>query len=81
MDIEIDNPVPFAVVKNESLPWCCLLGLNFIKTNNMTLDFEQNLIIYENSNGEELYYPMLRPEDQPNLSFQGVIETENAVDE
>ena len=75
MDIEIENPQRVAVVETEALPWCCLLGANFIGNNNIILDFEQNVIKYKNGKGEEINQPMLKPDQEPSYPFQGSIET------
>ena len=41
-----DYKFPFAVVPDDSIPYCCLLGLNFLKQSGLELDFTKG-VIYE----------------------------------
>ena len=74
LNIEVDKAVPFAIVRTESLPWCALLGLNFLKSNHIILDFENLLTSYKTLEGVEVAFPMKCevPSEDPSV-FQGTI--------
>ena len=75
LNTEMDNAVPFAIVKTESLPWCVLLGLNFLKSNNIILDFENSFIAHKGFGGVEVIFPMIKTDatDEEIPIFQGII--------
>ena len=73
LDVKMDSYTSFAVVDNGLMPCCCLLGLDFMRDNNFTLDF-QNGIIYGVSTSDRLCYPMYQPDqlngrDEISLQF------------
>ena len=80
LNIEVDKAVPFAIVRTESLPWCALLGLNFLKSNHIILDFENLLTSYKTLEGVEVAFPMKTemPSEEPSL-FQGTIGIETLL--
>lgn len=48
-EVEINEPVTFAIVEQSNLPGCCLLGSNFLSSNALSLDYDQNNIIWNDS--------------------------------
>ena len=74
LDIDIDETIPFAVVRTEFMPKCCILGANFISKNHMILDFNQEILYYRNASGDEMFYPIKLKAEQ-SCSFLGTIET------
>ena len=58
LDIEVDVAIPFAIVQNNTVPCCCILGANFLARNKITMDFNIKTIYYENKNGKQLNYPL-----------------------
>ena len=58
LGITTDEKCPFAVVKSDYLPMCGIVGANFIVQNQMVIDFNEDILHYQNSSGEELYYPL-----------------------
>ena len=47
MDVEFDEALPSAVVRTESMPYCCILGSNFISANKMVVDFNDQVLSYK----------------------------------
>ena len=52
---ECDN-MPFAVVRESSLPCCLLLGANFLSRNHISLDFQSNMITMNSLDSEERFF-------------------------
>ena len=82
LNSEVESTVPFAIVKTECLPWCALLGLNFLKINKVILDFENLLTIYEGDKGSPIEYPMMTNNDKTEEAtiFQGIVERESTLE-
>ena len=49
---------PFAIVEDENMPCCAILGANFITKNNILIDFKDQEIYCMNETLEELVYPI-----------------------
>ena len=78
LNIQLDREVPFAVVKDENLPCCSILGANVFKENKIIIDFDQRMVYCENEEEEELVYPMKDKLDMEHdyvTGFLGMIAT------
>ena len=42
-----DKTVPFAVVPTDLTPFCCILGANFISSNEMVVDFHNDTALLQ----------------------------------
>ena len=76
LEISMDETMPFAVIQTEFMPNCCILGANFLSRNHIIMDFDESLLYYENSEGDELYYPIGKKSNYNQKDFLGSIETE-----
>ena len=54
-NIEVKSQIPFAVVSEESMPCCCILGANFLSENSIIINFEQNKLELETDNKASSY--------------------------
>lgn len=52
-----NNSFPFSIVASDQLPYCCILGINFLKLNRFTIDFGENSVGCENGE-DEWNYPL-----------------------
>ena len=68
--VPLEEETPFAVVENESIPCCSILGANFIARNNLILDFH-NLVI--TNNNEDFEYPIKFQTNGQGETFLGMI--------
>lgn len=57
LDKEMNEEIPFAVVRESAMPCCFLLGANFLAKNNITIDFGKHLVCMEHQGGS-WKYPM-----------------------
>ena len=57
LDVDVQSEVPFAVIGLDDMPCCAILGANFISKNQIAINFDCQLLYYENEEGEELIYP------------------------
>ena len=57
LNIETKKKVPFAIVKDEHMPCCSILGANFLVANNIALNFEKGELYMEND-GEVVVCPL-----------------------
>ena len=57
LGIDFNVTVPIAVVEDECMPCCIIFGMNFIKRNNIVLDFDKNYLYACNFEDEEIIYP------------------------
>ena len=89
LEMPLNNEIPFAVVENNKLPFCGILGANFLKANNVIIDFQKNMMHCQNDDGEEIFYP-LKPRwdkhgNQVNSNsdnkFIGLMETKLSEDQ
>ena len=62
-------------MKTESLPRCVLLGLNFLKSNNIILDFENSFIANKGFGRVEVSSPMTKTDatDEEIPIFRGIV--------
>ena len=51
------NQVPFGVVDSKLMPNCCLLGANFLAANSLILDYNQDLLWFQNEQ-EEIFHTL-----------------------
>ena len=56
LGIQVDKEMPFAVVQEDKIPYCMILGLNFIKNNNIGVDFYSQSIYLTTEQEEEAAY-------------------------
>lgn len=56
LSLELKEPTLFAVVDDDAIPCCAVLGANFLVSNNIILDFSKHGMYAEND-GEEVVYP------------------------
>jgi hypothetical protein len=47
--------IPFAIVKDSTIPCCVVLGINYIKRNAIIIDYENKRLVQTTSTGEEQY--------------------------
>ena len=52
---ETCDKLPFAIVKDGSIPCCILLGANFIRNNNLELDFYKDSVAFETKNESDKF--------------------------
>ena len=84
LEISLDKEMPFAVVKDNYLPCCSILGANFIKENKIVLDFHQQILYCHNEEDEELVYPMKHQYEKEHdyvTDFLGTIIQRDPADE
>jgi len=60
LGVEMQKPTTFAVVNKEAIPCCCLLGADFLRDNDITIDFMDGFV-YGLSDGQ-LRYPLQLPD-------------------
>ena len=70
------NKVPFAVVRDGSLPCCSIIGSNFLAANGIIVDFSDK-VLRNSREQEEFRYP-LRTGEHDN--FLGTIRQETAIE-
>ena len=58
LDSELQFAVPFAVVRADAMPCCCILGINFLFINDVTLDYFRGVLSCVDAGGERLLYPI-----------------------
>ena len=80
LDVSFDKAVPFAVIQTDLMLHCCILRANFIVKNDMIIDFDQQLLYYQNSQGEELFYPIDSKKGGNIAYFFGSIVTNSKID-
>lgn len=49
------GPMPFAVVSEDAMPCCFLLGANFIKRNNVGIDFGKDQIVFHDGSNSDKF--------------------------
>ena len=65
----LKRPHPFAVVSRQSLPFCALLGANFIVSNRVRLDFAAGCMSVEGGPGEVVCAFRPRTGEEPRVHF------------
>ena len=78
------NKVPFAIVNDDSIPCCVLLGANFIIRNDIEMDFCNNTVALENINTIDKYQinsvfnDNFGPNKSDILGYLGVLTVEDS---
>ena len=57
LDIEVDHSIPFAILVDDCMPCCCILGTNFMTKNKIVMDFNENVLYSVNFQGDAIIYP------------------------
>ena len=57
LNLEVKSTTPFAVIKENDMPCCCILGANFLVNNGIVIDFIKDNINIENEDSS-LIYPL-----------------------
>ena len=58
LSYEVENSVPFAIIEDGRMPCCCLLGANFLSSNNITIDYGRQMLVAEGKELPNLEYPL-----------------------
>jgi len=66
LDIQMECSTTFAVIEKEKMPCCCLLGADFMRDNDVTIDFTKGFI-YGNCRSRKWCYPIKQRESVDNL--------------
>lgn len=69
--------VPFAIVPDEALPCCALVGTNFLEANNMVMDYRSNCLIFETEEGTVRY---VLSDSNPDVNCAHVLNTSIAYE-
>ena len=58
LSVPLDDYMPFAILKDEYLPSCAIIGANFLTKYRIVIDFNQKILYCTNSKGQEIIYPL-----------------------
>ena len=70
---QLSETVPFAVIENKLMPYCCILGSNFISMNEILVDFHNHMLECQDSNGNIVKYEFKFKNSTDTIRFLGVI--------
>ena len=76
LGIPLDNEIPFAIVRDNCLPFCSILGANFIAKNNLIIDFNSKQLYGINKANEEINYPL---KSDGNINYNDEIDFLGAI--
>ena len=55
--VEFEEAVPFAVVEDDAMPCCSIIGSNFIKRNKIIVDYDEQTLYAKGSDSKEIICP------------------------
>ena len=77
MGIKFDKEIPLAVVKDENIPVCAILGANFLKLNRIVLNFDENEMFVPSIEGNNIIYLLKSVGCKSNRTFIGMMNINN----
>ena len=83
-DIKLESEIPFAVIRSEIIPYCCILGNNFIKQAKIIIDFDAQAVSSEIIDEETRWYPFQTNEvlsEESENEFMGTMKLSPNEDE
>ena len=75
LQVPFSEVIPFAVVQTSLMPYCSIIGANFISANGLLVDFSRNLLCFQSECGEEVQYEIIeyKGQDEHLVEFLGSV--------